>query len=47
MPRVGAEERLLVREMPFSGFYRVVARYSYMDEVCCGHKKCHASTTLA
>ncbi len=33
MPTVGKHERTLVREMPFAGFYRVVTRYGYMDEV--------------
>ena len=34
VPTVGKHERTLVREMPFAGFYRVVTRYGYMDEVC-------------
>ena len=33
VPTVGKHERTLVREMPFPGFYRVVTRYGYMDEV--------------
>ena len=33
VPTVGKHERTLVREMPFAGFYRVVTRYGYMDEV--------------
>ena len=33
MPTVGRHERMLIREMPFAGFYRAVVRYGYMDEV--------------
>ena len=33
VPTVGKHERMLIREMPFAGFYRAVVRYGYMDEV--------------
>jgi KUP system potassium uptake protein len=38
VPTVGKHERMLIREMPFAGFYRAVVRYGYMDEVDQGHE---------
>ena len=33
MPVVHEDERLLVKHLEFPGFYRVVARYGYVDRV--------------
>ena len=33
MPEVQEDERLLVKHLEYPGFYRVVARYGYIDRV--------------
>lgn len=36
MPRVEPEERYLITKLDYSGFYRCVARYGYMEQVDLG-----------
>ena len=33
VPEVQGDERLLVKHLKYPGFYRVVARYGYVDQV--------------
>lgn len=33
LPRVHHDERLLVRKLEFEGFYQVIARYGYMEDI--------------